>query len=113
MGIISIIELPPFSKKAPNILTKKELDKLYDYIKLNPEKGNIIPGTGGIRKLRWSSDNKGKRGGSRIIYFYSIVGSTIYLITCYTKNDQSDLSNDAKKKYKTLIEQIKKEIRNV
>ena len=110
MGIVDITELPSFSKKIRNILTKKEKEALYDFLMEHPEKGDIIVGTGGIRKLRWAENNKGKRGGARIIYYYHVVGSIIYLMACYTKNEQSTISHEVKKQLKNIVLQIKERI---
>ena len=68
--LVTIIELPEFHKHADKILTKNELDELFYYLSANPKAGDLIQGTGGIRKLRWRAKGKGKSGGSRIIYFY-------------------------------------------
>lgn len=108
MSTIAITELPPFSKKAAKILDKEELNALHLYLIQHPGKGEVIPGTGGIRKLRWAAGGKGKRGGARVAYFYHVVGMTIYLMACYTKSEQSDLSLAVKKQLKAVIEQIKK-----
>lgn len=104
---ITLIELPPFKKGSRKILTRAEISELKDYIKLYPKKGNVIAGTGGIRKLRWASSGKGKRGGARIIYFYHVVGTRIYLMAIYTKNDQADISPKVKKQLKAIVDIIK------
>lgn len=108
MSVIAIVELPPFSKKAAKILEKEEIEALRAYLLQYPDKGDVIPGTGGIRKLRWAASGRGKRGGARVIYFYHVVGTTIYLMACYTKNEQDDLSPQVKKQLKAVVEQIKK-----
>ena len=108
MNKITITELPPFDKKAAKLFRPTELDELKSYLMLHPDKGDVIPGTGGIRKMRWASGNKGKRGGARVIYFYHVVGTTIYLMTCYTKNEQADISLAVKKQLKAMAELIKK-----
>jgi len=108
MSVIAIVELPPFSKKAAKILEKEEIEALRAYLLQYPDKGDVIPGTGGIRKLRWAASGRGKRGGARVIYFYHVVGTTIYLMACYTKNEQDDLSQQVKKQLKAVVEQIKK-----
>lgn len=106
--VLSIIELPPFKKEAPKIFKPEELLELKAYIKANPTKGDIIQGTGGIRKLRWSAGGKGKSGGARVIYFYYILGKRIHLMTCYTKNVQSDISPKVKKQLKAIVDLITK-----
>lgn len=108
MSQITITELPPFDKKAAKLFRPEELDELKHYLMLHPDKGDVIPGTGGIRKMRWAAGNKGKRGGARVIYFYHVVGTTIYLMTCYTKNEQTDLPSALKKQLKAMVELIKK-----
>ncbi len=108
MSDTTIIELPPFSKKVAKILDKKEQEALHGYLIQHPEKGDVIPGTGGIRKLRWAASGRGKRGGARVIYFYHVVGSKIYLMTCYVKKDQDDISPQVKKQLKAVVDLIKK-----
>lgn len=108
MSIIAIVELSSFSKKAAKILDKEEIGALRAYLLQHPDKGDVIPGTGGIRKLRWAASGRGKRGGARVIYFYHVVGTTVYLMGCYAKNEQTDLSSADKKHLKSLTVQIKK-----
>ncbi len=108
MSISLITEFPSFTKKAGKIFDKEELNELREFLKSNPEKGDVIPGTSGLRKMRWSAGGKGKRGGARVIYFYHVVGFHIYLMACYTKNEQSDLRPEVRKQLKAIIEQIKK-----
>lgn len=104
---LTIIELPPFSKNIAKILDKDAWETLHDYLASNPEKGVVIPGTGGMRKLRWAGSGRGKRGGARVIYYYHVVGSTIYLLACYTKNTQTDIRPEVKRQLKAMIDQIK------
>ena len=67
------------------------------YLIDHPDAGDVIPGAGGARKLRWAAKGKGKRGGARIIYLYMMVASRIYLLRCYAKNVKADLTADEKK----------------
>jgi hypothetical protein len=108
MSVIAIVELSSFSKKAAKILDKEEVAALRAYLLQHPDKGDVIPGTGGIRKLRWAASGKGKRGGARVIYFYHVVGTTIYLMACYTKNEQADIRPEVKKQMATFVAQVKK-----
>ncbi|MEY4463507.1 MAG: hypothetical protein RLZZ81_478 [Pseudomonadota bacterium] len=70
--LITVIELPEFQKFAKALLNEKECTEIINYIAANPDKGDIIKGTGGIRKLRFALgiNNKGKSGGIRVIYFF-------------------------------------------
>ena len=76
---------------------------------LNPQAGAVIPGTGGLRKLRYADERhgKGKRGGLRVIYYWWIVGSEFWLFTVYDKDEVSDLS---KARRGLLREMLKKEL---
>lgn len=72
---------------------------------LRPEQGTLIPGSGGLRKLRWALRDKGKRGGLRIIYYWDSAEDVIYLIYLYAKNQQANLRPDQLKLLKRTIEE--------
>ena len=108
MSVIAIVELAAFSKKSGKILDKESLAELRAYLLQYPDKGDVIPNTGGIRKLRWAASGRGKRGGARVIYFYHVVGTTIYLMACYTKNEQDDIRPEVRKQLALFVAQIKK-----
>ncbi len=78
-------------------------------IAADPTAAPVIPGTGGIRKLRWSGSGRGKRGGIRTIYFYHAGPGAIYLLSAYAKSDRNDLTPDDKKAWSKLVARIKKE----
>ena len=91
--LITIVELPEFQKYSAKILTKQEKDDLFYYLASNPTTGDLIKSTGGIRKLRWKAQGKGKSGGSRIIYFFYNENMPLFLLTLFTKNQKINLSN--------------------
>ena len=64
----TIVELPEFQKKASRLLGQREKTSIINYLALHPQSGDLMQGTGGIRKLRWSAHNKGKSGGVRVIF---------------------------------------------
>ncbi len=103
MRDITITELPPFSKKVAKILNPNELAALRGYLAQHPDKGDVIPGTGGLRKLRWATTGKGKRGGARVIYYYFVTGASLFLMTCYKKSDREDLTADEKKQLRRIL----------
>lgn len=72
---------------------------------LDPEYGDVIRGSGGLRKLRWSGSGRGKRGGVRIIYYWAVDAETILLLVIYGKNEKDDLSAQELKLLKRLVEQ--------
>jgi mRNA-degrading endonuclease RelE of RelBE toxin-antitoxin system len=102
----TLIELPIFSKYREDYLGDYEYSKLQELLVNNPASGDLIQGTGGLRKLRYgdSSRGKGKRGGLRIIYYWWVNAYQIFLFTIYNKNEMADLSHDQKKKLKELLE---------
>ncbi len=77
------------------------------YIGLNPYSGNLIPGTGGIRKIRWQGSGRGKRGGARVIYYVYNESQPIYLLYAYPKNVQVDLTEDEKRVLRDIVEEMK------
>ncbi len=101
-----IVALPEFTKKAKRIFSAEEYENLLGYLKDNPTKGDVMPGTGGIRKIRAGARGKGKRGGARVIYYYQISATTIYLLTVYEKHTQIDLAPRDKKQLKLVIEAL-------
>lgn len=95
-----------------SIFTRQVVDHLDDdeYLDIQlalincPDLGSKIPGTGGLRKLRWGFEGKGKRGGIRIIYYWFISDNEILMLYLYPKNDQDDLTAEQKKTLKKIVE---------
>ncbi|MDN3030102.1 MAG: type II toxin-antitoxin system RelE/ParE family toxin [Candidatus Tisiphia sp.] len=101
--LISIVELPEFQKFVKDYLSEKECMEIINYIAANPNQGNIIRGTGGIRKLRFAlTNNKGKSGGMRIIYFYHNENMPVFLITGFIKSKMENISQDTCNELKNL-----------
>jgi mRNA-degrading endonuclease RelE of RelBE toxin-antitoxin system len=86
-----------------NALTDDEYRELQQFIAEHPEAGSIIPGSHGLRKLRWTMSGKGKRGGTRIIYYWLRPRDTILMLFVFRKNEQSDLSRDQLKVLKAIV----------
>jgi hypothetical protein len=80
---------------------------LINYLATNPEDGDVIPCTGGIRKLRWGRMGTGKRGGIRVIYFYHDLGMPLYLLLAYAKSRATDLTPDEKRTLTALANTLK------
>lgn len=89
-----IIETSIFTKQINSLLKDDDYRALQNYIVEVPNSGDIIKGSGGIRKLRWQSSGHGKRGGARIIYFWATSEEHIFMLYAYPKKDMSDLSKD-------------------
>ena len=86
------VETPIFTKELRGILSDDEYRSVQAAIMLRPEQGDIIRGTGGIRKLRWSGKGHGKSGGLRLIYYWDKKSETIYMLYVYAKSKQEDLT---------------------
>ena len=89
-------------------LSDSDLFILQEIILSNPQVGDVIPETGGARKMRIQLEGRGKRGGGRVIYVDIYEAETIYLLMAYPKNVQEDMTSDQKKAIRQIIEQIKR-----
>ncbi|MBZ5645199.1 MAG: toxin [Acidobacteriia bacterium] len=103
---MEFIEAPAFTRYVSQYLADEEYRQLQSQLAANPEIGDLMPGTGGFRKLRWANPRRGKgrRGGLRIIYYYFLSDQQIWLMSLYDKNEVSDLSPGAKKALKSAID---------
>jgi len=98
------IETEIFTEDVKELLADDEYREFQQFLANNPDWGDVIPDTGGLRKIRWSARGKEKRGGVRIIYFYKITASHIRLLLIYKKGIQDDLSKDEKRQLRVLNE---------
>ena len=99
-------ELPSFEKSREDYLSDEEYRWLQILLMNNPRAGDVIQGTGGLRKVRVASTKrgKGKRGGSRLIYYWYLVGKQFWLFTIYGKDEMSDLTAQQKRILKAALE---------
>ena len=93
MLYLQFTETPRFVKQASKILGGQELEILQLHLIENPNAGVIIQKSGGIRKLRWGASGRGKRGGSRVIYYFAVSHDRILLLDIYAKNEKADLDH--------------------
>ena len=105
---ITVVETASFLKLSGAIWDDGERAELVDYIARNPESGDVIPATGGVRKLRWSRAGSGKRGGARVIYFYYHADAPIYLLLAYAKAARTDMTPEQKRQVSDLTAILKK-----
>jgi hypothetical protein len=101
--MITVVETPLFLRQAKDVWDEPEREDCVNFIARNPEAGDVIPETGGVRKLRWGRAGSGKRGGARVIYFYHDAGRPLYLLMVYAKAQQEDLSPDEKRAVRKLV----------
>ncbi len=101
---MEIIETPIFTKRIKSVLSDNEYRKLQWVLVVNPEAGVVIPGSNGLRTLRWAIPGGGKRGGLRIIYYWYSQDQKIYMLLPYKKSGQEDLT---KEQIRVLAEYVK------
>ena len=101
------IESKIFEKLREKYFDDESYKAFQNFLLEQPLAGDIIQGTGGLRKVRWSANGKGKRGGVRTIYLYLVEKSHIHFLTVYAKNEMSDLTANEKKILKNLAEELK------
>ena len=99
---VSVVEAPEFLSATRKLMSDDERALLVDYLAHNPTAGDLVQGTGGIRKVRWALDGRGKRGGARVIYFYHDADMPLFALTAYAKNERADLSQQDKNDFRRL-----------
>ena len=93
-----------FTRQITELLSDEELNALQWALMANPESGNLIRGSGGLRKLRWAGSGRGKRGGLRVIYNWHVPDNIILLLLAYPKNEQENLTQAQVKVLKSITE---------
>jgi len=94
---VSVLELSVYRRRADALLTAGEQDAIVDLIAYDPTCGDVIPGTGGLRKVRVGRGGSGKRGGARVIYYFYNAEFPAVLMALYAKNEKADLSERDRK----------------
>ncbi len=104
MVMLTFIELQPFAMVRDKYLNDEEFADLQFYLAGQPEAGDVIPRSGGCRKLRWSAEGRGKRGGIRVIYFLRPRPGQIVLVTMYAKNVRENIDPGILRRLKETFE---------
>lgn len=103
----TVVEMPEFIKCAKKLgISDTERESIIDLIALNPDAGDEIVGTGGMRKVRVAAKGKGKSGGYRVITFFSGVDIPVFLVTIYAKSQKENITDKEKKVMKTITGEI-------
>jgi hypothetical protein len=103
---MEFIEATAFTKHVYDYLSDDEYLGLQSFLLQHPESGKVVPGSGGVRKVRWAMSGKGKSGGARVIYYFKRQDDEIWLLTIYSKNEVENIPAH-------VLRQIAKEIENV
>jgi hypothetical protein len=105
--LLTVVETSMFARRAQQLLGVEEYEDLILYLALHPESGNLVPGTGGLRKVRFAAKGRGKSGGVRAIYYFFDTDNPLYALLLYGKNEQSDLAPKQKKEAAAFVARIK------
>jgi mRNA-degrading endonuclease RelE of RelBE toxin-antitoxin system len=103
----AVLETSVFSRRADALLSREERAELIGVLASDPLAGDVIPGLGGVRKLRFAPKGRGKSGGFRVIYYVLNEGQPILALLLYGKNEQADLSAAQRKAVAALVAEIK------
>ena len=105
-SLLTIAETASWIPQAARIFSEEEVFEIITFLATEPTAGDLIPGTGGVRKLRWGVEGRGKRGGARIIYYFHSDRMPLYLLAVFTKNERADLSPSERATLRSLVDQL-------
>jgi hypothetical protein len=105
--MLEFLETSVFTRQIAELLEDREYAALQGALVVDPTAGDLIPGSGGLRKIRWNESRrgKGKRGGVRIIYYWYSHDEAIYMLLAYSKGQSDDLTPAQKRVLKQLVEE--------
>ena len=102
----TVVETPEFQRRLRGLLTVDERDALIDYLAAHPDAGDVMPGTGGARKLRWGVQGKGKSGGVRVITFFSGPPVPVFVLTVFGKGEKINLSKSERNALRKVLGEL-------
>jgi mRNA-degrading endonuclease RelE of RelBE toxin-antitoxin system len=102
---MEIVETSLFTKRIGAILKEEEYRTLQSHLVENPDSDVVVPGAGGIRKIRWGMREKGKRGGARVIYYWAVSRDKILMLHAFAKSERVDLTRDQLAILKGVVEE--------
>lgn len=103
---MEFIETPTFTRLVLRLMSDEDYADMQLAMARRPDTGRIIPGSGGIRKMRWAGSGRGKRGGLRVIYYWQVAEDQIWMLLVYPKSVQDDLNADQIKQLKQLVKEF-------
>jgi len=102
--VMIFVETPPFTRRARDLLCDDQYMRLQHALAAFPEAGDLIEGTGGLRKVRFAASGRGKRGGLRVIYYHFAQQARIAMLLIYAKNERDDLTHDQRATLRKIVE---------
>ena len=103
-SILTIAELPEYIRRAEKLMSASARLDIINYLAAHPKAGDLMEGTGGIRKLRWGRDAQGKSGGVRVIYYVHSEQMPLYLLTLFAKNERANISKAERNELAELVD---------
>ena len=103
----TVIETPMFTRQADKLFDEEQKRQLINLLAEDPRAGVLIPGTGGVRKLRYAAAERGKRGGARVIYYFLDEDMPVYALLVYPKAAKTDLTPADKRAVRALVAELK------
>ncbi len=103
---LTVVETKAFVSRAAELLSAEERSELIEMIAQDPECGDVMEGTGGVRKVRFAFAGRGKSGGARVIYFFHNDELPVFLLTMFAKNEKANLSKAERNQLAKLVKQI-------
>lgn len=100
---MAVVETPWFLRDVASALTEPERQELVTFLAANPAAGVVMAETGGIRKLRWGTQGRGKRGGLRVIYYYHSEALPLFFLNVFAKNEKANLSQAERNELRSLV----------
>jgi hypothetical protein len=103
-SMLTIAELPEYIRRAEKLMSASERLDIINYLAAHPKAGDLMEGTGGIRKLRWGRGAQGKSGGVRVIYYVHSEQMPLYLLTLFAKNERANISKAERHELAELVD---------
>ena len=109
--LVTVIETEAFARRADKLLSPEERDQLVAFLAANPTAGDLIEGTGGVRKVRFAARGKGKSGGARVIHYFVPEDGPLYALLLYAKAEQADMSPAQRKVAASVVAAVKGDLK--
>lgn len=104
--LLTVAETPEYIRLAEKLLSDDERRDVLTYLAAHPKAGDLMEGTGGVRKLRWGRGGRGKSGGVRVIYYVHSDAMPLYLLTLFAKNEQANLSKAERNELAGMVDML-------
>ena len=108
----TVAELPEYIRAADKLMSADERQDIIRYLAAHPKDGDVMEGTGGVRKLRWRRGGQGKSGGVRVIYYFHSEAMPLYLLTLFAKGDRANLTKAERNELADLTDLLVRAWRN-